>query len=295
MSGSYADVPGQRFDLANDGTMLYTWKTPDYVQSNRTPEIGALAELSDASAYVGVGSIYYQTAFWAFIFPDLRSIRGLFFHMSSSSTAQFSGSVAWSPDSLDGISGTWNNVATTGIRAAWGGYAPYPLHRTAIAGVNLDGVRALRLGCYETNGSTRTGELRLAHIYGYRPAAQIDRLAFWHPTLDQELTGAYFDFGDVARGVITGGKPFRVKNLSTAKAATGVKVVAGGVQGSGLGAPGLQVSVDNTLWNIETPTFNLAPGATSDVIQARLAMTDVNLLVPQVRAGRLSTVMGAYA
>lgn len=297
MAGTYADLPGQRFSLGDDGTLGVQWNPTNNIQSAvSSGSLAGAVELDSApTAFPSLAVAQYNQGYLGLIFPELRSIRGLFIGVSLSSTSQWDQALAeYSADSLDGLSGTWTSFSASGIRHSAAGTIQHTSYRNTIAAVNIDNVKAVRFRVREANGSFRSVDWRNIHIYGYR-SVSVERLAFWHPTLDQELTGAYFDFGDVARGVTTGGKQFRIKNLSATKTATGLKVLARGLNGSDLGTPGLQVSNDNTLWGIETASSTLNPSTISPIMYCRMALSDVNLVVPQARSGRLTTQIGAYA
>jgi hypothetical protein len=62
------------------------------------------------------------------------------------------------------------------------------------------------------------------HLYGeIAPGQNPHRLDLWHPTLDERLTPAYFDWGDVPRSS-SADRLFRVKNLSPSQTANDVRV-----------------------------------------------------------------------
>lgn len=297
MAGTYADVPGQRFALGDDGTLGVTWNSANNIQS--VVGSGPLAGASELDSAPSTYPLTYVPAstygYLGLIFPELRSIRGLFVGLASSNTTQWDQAIAeFSANSLDGLSGTWTSFSASGIRQFTNGAIQHTTYRNTIAAVNIDNVKAIRFRARESNGSNRNLEWRNVQVYGFR-SVSVERLAFWHPTFDQELTGAYFDFGDVARGVTTGGKQFRIKNLSATKTATGLKVLARGLNGSDLGTPGLQVSNDGAMWGNETASSTLNPSTISPIMYCRMALSDVNLVVPQARSGRLTTQIGAYA
>lgn len=124
-----------------------------------------------------------------------------------------------SSDTVTGFDGVWDKKATSGQAAVVGA----AMMRGSILGVSVDGVRGVY---WQTlaNKSTSYFQPQKVHLYG-QPADYDDLpgLVFWHPTLNQPLDGAAFDFGDATRG--TGyTKTFRIKNNNQLQDAVDVGV-----------------------------------------------------------------------
>ena len=119
--------------------------------------------------------------------------------------------VEYSDDTTNGRDGTWATAAS-GIAAEIDEPAR-PGYRTGIAAIGAAAAHlAYRLKFTRIGAFDRTAlSIKLVHMYGPEHGPT-DRLAFWHPTLDQELTPD-FDFEDIARGASVT-KQFRIKNLS---------------------------------------------------------------------------------
>lgn len=157
-------------------------------------EIGAGS--GDVDRYIGV------------VFPELRSVEAVFITTTGSSNRDPS-NFAWSADTTNGQDGTWNALPGPG-----GPNNCRTQYRTDISLVS--GVTAAKgLRYYiEAGGLSSQTEIQAFHIYGRPAAGQApDRLRLWHPTLDTEVSGAYFDWGDVARST-TEDRDFRVYNPS---------------------------------------------------------------------------------
>lgn len=297
MSGTYTDIPGPRMDLANDGTKAFGLVLSTGAWTDLTTQLAGVQECDPVAAlgvpsapYLGTGVI---TCYLYLLFPETRNLRGLYWGGDGGTGGTPTVTVHYSLDTTDGVNGTWTAIGANGFRALQSGTLAYPNFRTAIAALSLDNVKGLRFGQSNALGSTTTINWRQLHVYGTR-SPSVDRIAFWHPTSDQELSGAYFDQADLVRGSVSGSRQFRLKNLSATKNATGLVVNAAGAAGSNFGSPGLQVSADNAAWGAATPGIALAAGAISPILYARVNLADTTL-APQARAGRLFTSLSGYA
>lgn len=218
MAGFYPDVPGPRMAYHLDGTFV-------------APIDGTFTSVSSAWTALQVASINREHSSnipktrntgltdpgLVFIFPELRDISGAWCRYLGGGGNSAPGNLFWSPDTTNGIDGSWS-LAT--VASAWrtenGGP---PDARRDIAPLALTGVKGLRFG----SGFYGVANIWV-HLYGRISNMQLDqRLRLWHPTLDEPLSGHYFDWGDIPRGS-AGTKTFRVKNWSTVKKATDVNV-----------------------------------------------------------------------
>jgi len=181
------------------------------------------------------------------------------------------------PGSLSGTALVETSLNTTnGLDGAWVSLTTFteaefetPIGvsaRTGIKSVSALGVKGIRLKHVGDNGG---GQMTF-NVYGTVTAGQsIDRLAFWHPTLDQELTPAYLDWGDVPRNT-NETRQLRVKNLSAAKTANTPRVALDALTDTSPSVVGQHaVSTDNATWLSQVNLSNLAPGAISPVVYVK--------------------------
>jgi hypothetical protein len=105
------------------------------------------------------------------------------------------------------------------------------------------------------------------HLYG-SPSSAPDRLRIWHPSLDQEVGGAYFDWGNVPRGAVLQ-RQFRVKNGRSLTAKSVSLSVEALTEASPAVVPMYAFSLDGATWSSSLVLGDLAPGATSAVVTVR--------------------------
>ncbi len=197
----------------------------------------------------------------------------------------------WSPNSTTGLDGTWTTIGNP----SWIGWSE--TWRSAITMLALTGVKAIRWTMRQTTGSNQGGYAQAFHIYGTIPPDQTpNRLTLWHPTLDQELSGAGLDFGNVARSTVPV-KQFRVKNLSPTLTANNIVLTTEALtdttptvlsvlkfninDGSGYSASkNIGALTPGSISNV--CTLQVAPGsnATLSVSVARLKEWHLNLVLP---------------
>lgn len=210
MAGSWPDLPNPRIEFDRDGTRVYTIVGTTVTEVTGTP----LTQMNDESS----GSQWRPSVNnWMvmFVFPELRDITHLFIDCWSAGQTS---KVEWSNDSTTGLDGTWTTAAAAfTVDGANLTEQRYRTDITAIAG--LTGVKMVRF-------SGAGWALNSLHMYGVASAGQnLNRLRFWHPTLDQPLsqTPALLDWGNVAQGT-SDVRQFRVKNDSPSLTAGGVTV-----------------------------------------------------------------------
>lgn len=209
MTGIYPDVPGPRMAYDRDGTVVayLTNASSGPVTPLNTVNILALNDEEDDGA---VQPSLATSSALVWIFPELRDLVGVFIPMAS-------GSLQTSTNTTNGVDGTWTtqlstftglNMAETTVSA-----------RQNIQTLSLTGIRGVKVIC---GSGPATPDF--IHLYGKPSTGQNpDRLCFWHPTLDQEIGGAYFDWGDIVQGT-TATRDFRIKNISSTYTANSVTV-----------------------------------------------------------------------
>jgi hypothetical protein len=271
LAGTYTDIPGTRFALDQDGTVL---KYRNYTTSSSWTDVtGSISEIQKVNTanYIDTSLGAFQSVQFAFAFPEPRTINGAYIHGGTGTSAIIAmANIAWeySTDTTDGTDGTWSSMTVTFASLAQhnttGGVSK-PYYRSDIATLAVNNVTGVRVRFDAQNfGSPR---LCVLHLYGGRPTAAVDRLAFWHPTSDQAIAAAALDFGDIAQGT-TVTKQFRIKNLSSTLTANTITVQVSDLLPEYTGT-GLQVSTDNTTYQNSVNIGNLASGAISSTLYVR--------------------------
>lgn len=267
MAGLYADVPGRWLPWDRDGTAALIWTG------------GALfgfstfaATFTDVQARAVNGgdpgtsgmTTYDDVRGYAWVFPALRTLRGYYIAWFNNSSQV--GPFEWSANSTNGQDGTWTTIDST-VNADSNTSDKTRL-RTQIqtGGMPITGVKALR---FTLSSPLTTPTHRLTKAHWYVDWEDTDRLALWHPTLNQEHGAAHFDYGDASRAV-TYTKDFRVKNLA-ALAAVGVVVTLDvPTELSPAIALQQQLSADGgATWHSSVNIGDLDPGETSGVLTQR--------------------------
>lgn len=201
MAGTYPDVPNNRIAYDLDGTIgLYIYGGSSQLSS------GTVAALNAENSGAGINSPFNAVRYVCLLFPQAMDLTGLFVSYSYT----WDGS-QWSTDTTNGVDGTWTGFS----------FSPGGAYRTSIQSVNLPAAKGIRFGQHSWSYD---GILNNIHTYGRPSAGQtLDALQTWHPTLDQRVGGAFFDWGDTPRGS-TADRTFRIKNLSDTYTANDVVV-----------------------------------------------------------------------
>lgn len=207
MAGTYPDAPSNRIAWDVDAIVLGN--------NSQYPLSTARALNSDSAAYaLGVG--LFTGMSWVVIFPRKLDLTGYFYGAADYGGFGSTGPAYWSTDTTNGVDGTW-----TAWSAPNYGAASLVTQRSNITVNTLLGIKAFR-GSY--SGGRDGAYLQHLHLYGkYASTENTDRLEIWHPTLDQRVGGAFFDWGDITRGS-TADRTFRVKNISDIYTANNITV-----------------------------------------------------------------------
>ena len=289
MAGVYPDIPGTRFALDKDGTVA---KRRDYTaQSDWTDVTSSLVNIQTVSTSSHVAmtladDINYSEI--SFAFPEARTVSGLYVHAGSTSSGFMVQEYRWeySQDTTDGTDGTWTSFTTDFSffdQHRSNGHSSKPYYRSDIAPVSLTNVKGIRFRFYTRYNTT--ARLFVLHIYGSRPTSGVDRLAYWHPTLDQAISPSALDFGDIPQGD-SGTRQVRVHNLSGSQTANDVSVSVNDVLPE-YDTGDLQLSSDNSTFVSSLSLGNLSPGATSPIIYIRRTVPAAQ--TPGLRNARLIT------
>lgn len=267
MAGTYPDVPGPRMAYDRDGTILVrvlhssgTAAAFDGI-STMNAETGAGVTLASGTSPSELGTIGA-----VLIFPEARDVVGAYhgIHLAwNNGTPTYNG-MYWSPDTTNGIDGTWNFVHAPARQSETNAIAM----RDNIASCSLTGVKGLAFRGTVGSAGGRLIRARV-HVYGQPTVAPSNRLQIWHPTLNEEVGGAYFDWGDIARGS-TVTREFRVHNPSASLTANAVDVTMEALSDTSPSNTGQhEFSVGGGAWGSTASLGNLAPGATSGAVALR--------------------------
>lgn len=274
MAGVYADIPGTRFALDQDGTVV-KWRNFSTL-SAWTDVTASVLETQKVTTATYLEAAVANSAQWGqvvFAFPEARSISGIYHHLAFSHGTQNYDNVAYeySTDTTDGTDGSWSSFSATFSNLTLHD-APNevskPYYRSDIATLSLSNVTGIRVRwMYSGWGGAGNHRMFVFHLYGTRPTAGVDRLAFWHPSSDQIIDAAALDFGDIAQGTSVT-RQFRIKNLSGSLTANDITVQVSDLLPEYSGT-GLQVSTDNVTYQNSVNIGNLAAGVISATLYVR--------------------------
>lgn len=274
MAGIYADIPGTRFALDQDGSVV-KWR--NFTTSSAWTDVSAsIAESQKVNTanYVALGSSstsanYHQIAV---AFPEARTINGIYAHIGFSVATVIPQNITWeySTNTTDGTDGSWSTFTVTFTTLTSHdevGENSKPYYRSDIATVSLSNVTGIRVRWNGNNGSPFEYRAYVLHIYGSRPITGVNRLAFWNPSTDNALTAAYLDFGDIAQGT-TVTRQFRIKNLSGTLTANSISIAVSDLLPE-YSSGGVEVSTDNVVYASSVNIGNLASGVISSTLYVR--------------------------
>lgn len=222
MAGNYPDYPDHRMALDKDGTQIVTVTSGGGITPWSSGDITYLCgDLNNESTSRNWASGNPSApASLAVLFPEARTITNYF--VMSGDGGWVLKTIQTSNDTTNGYDGTWTTVKT------WTAYEEQsyradtyvPRYRTEIYTLGgASNIRAIRF-----RGQANGMNIVKLHLFGtYYAGANPDRCELWHPTLDQRIGPAYFDWGNVPRNS-TADKPFRVKNLSSTLTANSILV-----------------------------------------------------------------------
>jgi hypothetical protein len=286
MAGSYPDIPARRFAYDVDGTRGFLLASSGTSTEFTAAQLTTLNDESAGSITIGGDNSGYNQIF--LFFPELRDIAGYFVNQAGqwgTPWVEF-----WcSPDTTTGFDGTWTKLEQFSNPQV--GITPvYRNFIRALSGAATLGVRGIRLG----SQSNRLNDFvpSAFHVYGTISAGQsLQRLDLWHPTLDQALTGTYFDWGNIQQAG-TMSRQFRIKNASSTQTANGV--VFDTAPTNAEPSPTLPTSTSQLGASFSGGAYassvtvgNLAPGAISGIVTLRrvtLTNAQIGLTAMRVRA-----------
>ncbi len=267
MVGLYPDAPGRKFETDVDGSVGFGISI-----NEATPfSAAAMTNLSKTVSANHVNLTNVNTTFYVgYIFPELRDIAGFCLRHN------FGGWGSWnrvetSTNTTNGSDGTWTDRGAMGASG----------HFRTITALAVAGVKAIRFRWGSTSSDNNGRWLGNLHVFGSILAtSNSDRLTLWHPTLDQELSGAGLDFGDVPRLSVPT-KQFRVKNLSAAQTAGNIVLSVEAVNDTTPTVVGVKsLSFNGSSYAASQNIGDLAPGVISSLCTLKTAPGSVATLGP---------------
>lgn len=269
---SYPPAPSWRLSWDRDGTEFgYTQLLPASTFTKISKSNEQILNREDGE-YAPISTSHR----WVWVFPQPMDIEAFFF---SSNNASFFGTFSdlrGSPDTTDGMNGTWNQIQST---VPGRDTVQNPGYRELIQLIsdapnpeNAEGIAALAVTLTSSGAAAR--RLRAMHIYG-KPSSPPDGLQLWHPTSDERLGPAALDWGDVPRDTANA-REFRVKNLSPSNTATDIVVSMQALRPTSPSIVGQHdFSDDNATFNPTVTIPSLSPGQISPVLWLRRTIDEV--------------------
>ncbi len=216
MAGNYMDAPASRLAYDRDGSVGTAFTASGLMTALSAAQLQAL----NSEAETGLTLATQQVL--AIIFPAPVDIAAVFLAISGSNYPNWS--LQTSKDSTTGLDGTWTDhpPIVGALRNTKPQYRQESQLNFTTPGTPSQAVRGVRINY----GSNTSAPIRAFHIYGdLSTSVAVDRVAFWHPDLDEEVPPAYFDWGNTPRGS-SADRSFRIKNLSPDLTANDVTIYA---------------------------------------------------------------------
>ena len=263
------DPADQELVLGDDGTVLFHSPTA-YINATLQSN-SLLVNLGNWTLDAQFSVSQNVTHYLGLIFPQPRNITAFSMSYTGNGGSALPGNIAVSTDAVNLYDGTWVDQVTGTNITRWAS-ASANVMRQPIA-IDWPSTKALRFTIFGGASAGNSLQLHDFHLWGNytRPG-----LAFWHDTLDQVMSGANLDFGDVGQGSIYT-RSFRIKNNS-AQTANNVTITApaGGI---GEVLKGLEFS-DGGAYAQSIIVSSINPGAISSVITVRRTVEAAAALVP---------------
>jgi hypothetical protein len=269
MAGLYPDVPGHRVPYDRDGSVGFY-----YVTSTGNVSVMSLSNLQGGNDENASTNFLFITAAgsiiaWrvGLIFPASLDIVGCKLGITRPANHNpFAGGglLETSTNSTNGVDGSWTSRGLTETYAVG---TDKDSMRNNIISVNWPSLSGFR---FNLNQGPNDVHVQTVHLYGSPSAGENpNRLRAWHPSLDQEIGGAYFDWGDVPRNSILL-RQIRIKNNSSTLTANAVSLTREALTDT---APSNisqhTFSLDGVNFTDSIALGNLAPGQISQVVTVR--------------------------
>lgn len=253
MAGSYTDPPSWRIAYDEDGTQGFKVTDAGVITDLPNSDLVKLNnDVMGSDGPVGVSDIEAI----CLIFPCLMDIDAAFITGDNfGGTNLRPSAIKTSVNTTNGVDGTW---VTQSVGAAVTNTGKIAIRENIVSGT-WGGIRAVKF--YGTGGFAQ--QFHTAHLYGEPTAGQaLDRLVLWHPTLNQRVGAAYFDWGNTPRGS-SADKLFRVKNISPTLTATAPRISLETLDDGSPSVPGYHTLSKGAGFASQQNLANIAPGAIS--------------------------------
>ena len=261
MAGNYPDVPSWRMAYDRDGTQVFDLLGGSLIQLSST-QIAALDNETLTSAYHWPGNSQNATRTLVFIFPEKRDLDGFYASLGSSTGGSGTIVAEVSTDTTNGLDGTWTSIGSVPNRST------VVQMRSGITANTSLGIIAVRFKV-SFDSFTVDAYAFVVHLYGEpSPGENLQRLELWHPTLDERVPAAYFDWGDVPRSS-TADKQFRVKNMHGSLTAHSIRVAQEALTDTTPSVPGQFTISQGGSFAAQQNIGDLAPGAISGLLTLR--------------------------
>lgn len=173
--GFYPDPFTRRMAYDADGTtFLYYQSASGAITTLTADNARAVNDEGNATVSFGDAGNYYR-AWVGFIFPELRTIHGYWVrcHSAGGGMRNFLPStVETSPDTTNGIDGTWTSQGNWVYhQSGSGGTPPVPTYRTSIYKVNYSDIKAIRFA-WDTNDWYDDHRFSNIHLYGIKSTGE---------------------------------------------------------------------------------------------------------------------------
>lgn len=279
MAGSYVDYTDYRIPYHLDGTRVF-YRTLVSPTELSPAQILTLNDEDSDGISVSQTSGYFMIMF-------SRPFDITAYYVGWSANLSFSTPyLEVSSDTTNFTDGVWTNVGSTGF---FNGGLSIHQARSNITSIITSNVIAARIYYQQDSYSARSMAFYSINFYG-NPSGGVsgDRVWLWDSTLDQRLSPAALDWGDVTQGTPTSVRTFRIKNSSASKSAIAT-VVAGSVPSDGSlpVSSTMQFSLDNVNWSVTVTLPDLVAGGISGIVYMRydiLLTTAFGVRIPVVTA-----------
>lgn len=260
MAGNYPDAPSWRMATDRDGTQWFHVSPTNVITA--LSNANAIILNDETTSYYAPPVATGAQRLMA-IFPELRDLDAYFVSMAASGFMT-SWTVDVSTNTTNGLDGTWTQIATSTTPPS---ASVAPAYRSPVSTTQL-AIRAVRFNFIMAASADLA--IQAAHLYGEpAPGENPNRLALWHPTLDQRVTPAYFDWGNSPRAS-SADLTFRVKNLSPTLSADDIRVATEALTDGTPSVPGQHsLSVGGGAFLAQVNVGDLAPAALSSVVTLR--------------------------
>jgi hypothetical protein len=269
MAGNYMDAPAQRLAWDRDGVgfAIIPGSPPVVLTQAQRQALNNESndDLLGGSSYRYVGVIL----------PYAVDLRGVVVGNNATQDSVDVVNVQVSKDTTNGEDGTWTAisaaVASTYNWAVTGASPGYRLSSRLVPfafDTTVNDVVGVRVYA-DANGVI--DDIGVLHLYADPVVGTAgDALLVWQDVADLPVTGAWFDFGDVARGS-SSDRLFRVKNVSASKTAHDVTIFREALtDASPSVVDDFVLSSDGgTTWLSSLTLGDMAPGAVSSVLKVR--------------------------